>query len=71
MLTEVECQMVDIRKERIYRNWVKTMLSHEGIDITRFAKITKLKNLSIEESLLEMIATNAQNHYRNSNIGLY
>lgn len=72
MLTEVEYdQMVDIRKERIYRNWVKTMLSHEGIDITRFAKVTKLKNLSIEEALLEMIATNAQNHYRNSNMGLY
>ncbi|MGI6098036.1 MAG: TerB N-terminal domain-containing protein [Dethiobacteria bacterium] len=72
MLTEDEYeQMVDIRKERIYRNWVKTMLSHEIIDISRFAKVTKLKNLSIEESLLEMIAANAQNHYRDSNMGLY
>lgn len=72
MLTEDEYkQMVDIGKERIYRNWVKTMLSYEGIDISRFAKVTKLKNLSIEGSLLEMIAANAQNHYRDSNMGLY
>lgn len=72
MLTEDEYeQMVGIRKERIYRNWVKTMLSHEGIDISRFAKVIKPKNLSIEESLLEMIAANAQNHYRDSNMGLY
>ena len=72
MLTEDEYkQMVDIRNERIYRNWVKTMLSHEGIDISMFAKETKLKNLSIEESLLEVIAANAQKHFRDSNMGFY
>lgn len=36
-----------------------------------FAKETKLKNLSIEESLLEVIAANAQKHFRDSNMGFY
>lgn len=72
MLTENEYnQMVDIRKERIYRNWVKTMLSREGIDISEFAKITKNRNLNIEESLLEMVSERAHKHYRDSNMGLY
>lgn len=72
MLTEDEYnQMVDIRNERVYRNWVTTVLSREGIDVSEFAKITNSRNLDINESLVETVSKNAQKHYRDANMGFY
>lgn len=72
IMTEDEYNiMVSIRKERTYRNWVKTMLSYEGIDISSFAKKIVDKGITIEEGLIQSITSNSEKHYRDSRMGLF
>lgn len=72
IMTEDEYnKMVDIRNERIFRNWVNKMISYEDINIKKLNNIIKSKELTIEEGLIEIIKDNSELHYKNSNMGLY
>jgi hypothetical protein len=63
-------QMVNIRNERIYRNWVKTMLSYVGADIDSFTKFIKSKKLTIEDGLINCINKNMEKYIEESNMGI-
>jgi DNA-directed RNA polymerase subunit RPC12/RpoP len=72
IMTEDEYNiMAKIRNERTYRNWVKTMLSYEGIDISLFAKKVVDTGITIEEELIQSIISNSEKYYKDSNMGLY
>lgn len=72
IMTEDEYnKLVDIRNERVFRNWVNKMISYEDINIKKLDNIIKSKGLTIEEGLIEIIKNNSEVHYKNSNMGLY
>lgn len=64
-------KMVKIREERTYRNWVRTMIANQGLDITQLANSVRVTGKSIEEMLIKSILNQAERHYRDSNLGLY
>lgn len=72
LLTEKQYKdMVKIKEDRVYRNWVNGMLATIQIDDSKFAKYIKNNSISIEDGLIKKIDEMAEKEYRNLNLGLY
>ncbi len=72
MMTNTEYQkMVEIRDERSRRNWIKTIISNEGLNISQVAEFIKVTNVSIEQALIECVKKQAKINKSKSNYGLY